>query len=66
MGGWAIYSNEERQTFYQSLLKPEKNVYFTGEHMTYLNAWMAGALESARSTVKDIHARVSEQRLQYP
>jgi monoamine oxidase len=66
MGGWAIYSNEERQTFYQSLLKPEKNVYFTGEHMTYLNAWMAGALESARSTVTDIHARVSEQRLQYP
>ena len=66
MGGWAIYSNEERQTFYQSLLKPEKNVYFTGEHMTYLNAWMAGALESARTTVTDLHARVSEQRIQYP
>lgn len=66
LGGWALYSNEERQTIYKTLLKPEKNVYFTGEHMTYLNAWMAGALESARSTVAAIHARVTEQQIQYP
>lgn len=65
-GGWAIYSNEERQTLYNALLEPEKQVYFAGEHMTYLNAWMAGALESARSTVTAIHGRVSEQRLHYP
>ena len=65
-GGWALYSNEERQTLYNALLEPDRHVYFAGEHMTYLNAWMAGALESARSTVTAIHARVSEQRLNYP
>jgi monoamine oxidase len=48
------------------LLKPDKNVYFAGEHTTYLTAWMAGAFESARSVVTALHARVTEQRVQYP
>ena len=66
LGGWALYTSETRQSLYKALLKPEKNVYFSGEHMTYLNAWMAGAFESARKVVTDIHARVTEQRLSYP
>jgi monoamine oxidase len=66
LGGWALYSNEARQTFYKALLKPDKNVYFAGEHLTYLNAWMAGAFQSARKTVTDIHSRVNEQRVIYP
>ncbi len=61
MGGWAIYSNEERQTYYKALLQPDKQVYFAGEHMTYLNAWMAGAFESARATVAAIHKRTAQQ-----
>jgi len=66
MGGWALYNNETRQSFYKALLKPDKNVYFAGEHLTYLNAWMAGAFESARKTVTDIHNRITEQRASYP
>lgn len=65
LGGWALYTSETRQSFYKALLKPDRNVYFAGEHMTYLNAWMAGAFESARKTVADIHARVTEQRVAY-
>lgn len=65
LGGWALYTGETRRTLYNALLKPDRNVYFAGEHMTYLNAWMAGALESARKVVTDIHARVTEQRLSY-
>ncbi|HEY0274012.1 MAG TPA: flavin monoamine oxidase family protein [Chitinophaga sp.] len=66
LGGWALYTGETRKSLYHALLQPDKNVYFAGEHMTYLNAWMAGAFESARKVVTDIHARVSEQRLTYP
>lgn len=66
LGGWALYSNESRKNLYTALLKPDKNVYFAGEHVTYLTAWMAGAFESARRTVADIHARVTEQRVSYP
>jgi monoamine oxidase len=66
LGGWAVYSNETRASQYPVLLKPEKQVYFAGEHLTYLNAWMAGAFESARSVVTAIHGRVTEQRINYP
>ena len=65
LGGWAVYTTETRKAQYPVLLKPDKQVYFAGEHLTYLNAWMAGAFESARSTVAALHARMSEQRLQY-
>lgn len=66
LGGWALYSAEERQTLYRPLLEPDGQVYFAGEHMTYLNAWMAGALESARSVVAALHGRVTGQRFVYP
>jgi monoamine oxidase len=61
LGGWALYSKEERQTYYKALLQPDKQVYFAGEHMTYLNAWMAGAFESARTVVSAVHARTMQQ-----
>jgi monoamine oxidase len=66
MGGWAVYSNETRRDYYPALLKPDANVYFAGEHLTYLNAWMAGAFESARSVVAALHGRVTETRVAYP
>lgn len=66
LGGWALYSAGERQTLYKPLLVPEGRVYFAGEHLTYLNAWMAGAFESARSVAAALHSRVSGQRYSYP
>ena len=66
LGGWALYSPEERQTHYQALLKPAGRVHFAGEHTTYLTAWMAGAFESARSVVAAVHGRLSDQRVAYP
>ncbi|MBC7650589.1 MAG: flavin monoamine oxidase family protein [Deinococcales bacterium] len=65
LGGWAVYNDSERKSVYQALLKPDGNVYFAGEHLTYWNAWMAGAFLSARSVVASIHARVNEQRIAY-
>ena len=66
LGGWALYTGEERKTLYKALLVPDGQVYFAGEHLTYLNAWMAGALESARSVVGAIHNRVTGQHYSYP
>lgn len=66
MGGWAVYNTDTRKTHYPQLLKPDANVYFAGEHLTYLNAWMAGAFESARSAVASLHGRVTEARVAYP
>jgi monoamine oxidase len=66
LGGWAVYTTETRKTQYPVLQKPDKNVYFAGEHLTYLNAWMAGAFESARKVVADLHGRVTEASVHYP
>jgi len=66
MGGWAVYNGETRKEAYPVLLKPDGNVYFAGEHLTYLNAWMAGAFESARYVVANIHSRTTNSRIAYP
>ncbi|MFT4202717.1 MAG: FAD-dependent oxidoreductase [Chitinophagaceae bacterium] len=66
LGGWGIYSEQERQTIYQTLLKPDRCTYFAGDNLTYLNGWMAGALESGRSVVAAIHSRVTGKEFIYP
>jgi monoamine oxidase len=65
LGGWALYTSESRDRIYKPLLKPDKQLYFAGEHMSYLNAWMAGAFESARSVVNEVNNRLSEKRQEY-
>lgn len=59
-GGWAVYDDATRKKYYPALLESDDNIYFAGEHTTYLTAWMAGAFTSARRTVGAIHARVGE------
>ena len=65
LGGWAVYTGETRNTLYKALMKPDHNVYFAGEHTTYLNAWMAGAFESARKAVSALHGRVTNTTIEY-
>ncbi|RAJ94020.1 monoamine oxidase [Larkinella arboricola] len=59
-GGWAVYDDTVRRKYYPALLEPDGNIYFAGEHTTYLTAWMAGAFTSARRVVDALHARVGE------
>lgn len=59
-GGWAAYTNEIRKEHYDALIEPDGNIYFAGEHTTYLTAWMAGAFTSAHNAVDAIHQRVSK------
>ena len=37
---------------------PDGNVYFAGDHLSYYIAWQAGAFESARKVVTELHDRV--------
>lgn len=66
MGGWSEYTSGSRRSIYEVLHRHEGNIYFAGEHMTYLNSWMAGAFESARDVVSKLHSRVSGQNFTYP
>ncbi|WP_240414445.1 flavin monoamine oxidase family protein [Paenibacillus periandrae] len=57
-GGWAAYTEDDRKTHYQTLCKPDGRIYLAGEHMSYITAWMAGGIESARKVVTELHQRV--------
>jgi monoamine oxidase len=58
MGAWVRWTTDTRKNDYPVLEQPDGPIYLAGEHMSYINAWQAGALESARATVRALHARV--------
>jgi len=59
IGGWANWSDDARRTGYPLLLKGEGRTLLAGEHLSYLNGWMAGAIESAWHQIAQLHARLS-------
>jgi monoamine oxidase len=59
-GAWATFTPDTRQTHYKALLEPDGPIYFAGDHVSYLIAWMAGSFESAQQAVAGIHKRVKE------
>ena len=57
-GAWVAWTDDTRKNDYPVLSQPDGPIYLAGEHMSYINAWQAGALESARSVVTALHERV--------
>jgi monoamine oxidase len=58
LGAWVQWSDDTRKHDYPLLCEPDDRIYLAGEHMSYINAWQAGALESARLVATAIHTRV--------
>jgi monoamine oxidase len=56
-GGWVSWPSRTSGQ-YDKLLAPEGNVYFAGDHLSYYIAWQAGAVDSARKVVRELHDRV--------
>jgi monoamine oxidase len=61
-GGWAQFTEAQRQKEYLTLLRPDRQLYFAGDYTTYVSGWMAGAFQSARSAVSAIHERAQRER----
>ena len=47
------------KTLYPFLIKPDGNLHLAGDWASHLGGWQAGAFESARHVVKNIHAKVA-------
>ena len=60
-GGWARWTGQAREDAYPVLLEPDGRVYLAGEHMSYLTAWLAGAIESSWSQIEKLHERASQE-----
>jgi monoamine oxidase len=56
-GGWVSWGS--REDGYLLLQKPEGNVYFAGDHLSYEIAWQAGAIYTARKAIAALVARVN-------
>lgn len=56
-GGWVSWPSRTSGE-YALLNKPAGHVYFAGDWLSYFIAWQAGAFDSARKVVSDLHERV--------
>lgn len=57
-GAFALWSPAYRDRNRGQLFGPEGRVYFAGEHVSHLRAWMEGAILSAHNAVNMISERV--------
>ncbi|MFC0432452.1 FAD-dependent oxidoreductase [Kutzneria buriramensis] len=53
--GWSILFGTQP---YELLNRPQGRVYFAGDWLTWLVTWQAGAFDSARRVVTELHQRV--------
>ncbi|KAI0531599.1 putative L-amino acid oxidase [Xylaria digitata] len=53
-GGDAMFLPGQFSRFFEVARKPEKNIYFAGEHLSKHHTWIAGALDSVLTTVRQI------------
>ena len=56
-GGWTAWG-QSRQEHVPVLLEPQGRVYFSGDYVSGLTAWQAGAIESAWTQIEKLHGRV--------
>ncbi len=61
-GGWAQWREDQREKEYKVLSKPDRNIYFAGEHMSWLPGWQEGAVLSAHAVASSIHERVQSDK----
>lgn len=61
-GAYATYSDEERAGIYPALLAPDERIVLAGDHTTYLNGWMEGAILSAHAALRRIDELVRAGR----
>jgi monoamine oxidase len=60
LGAWPSYTDRTRQQFFPRLQEPDGRIYLVGEHLSYVNAWMEGAVQAAWVQVEKLHTRVMQ------
>lgn len=60
LGAWPNYNSKSRAEVMPVLQQPEGRVYLVGEHLSYVNAWIEGAVQAAWLQVEKLHRRVMQ------
>ncbi|MGH2532245.1 MAG: flavin monoamine oxidase family protein [Thermomicrobiales bacterium] len=58
LGAWPSFTARVRQQYFPRLQEPDGRIYLVGEHLSYVNAWLEGAFQSAWVQVEKLHQRV--------
>ncbi|HYI24326.1 MAG TPA: flavin monoamine oxidase family protein, partial [Thermomicrobiales bacterium] len=58
LGAWPSFTERTRQQYFPLLQEPDGRVYLVGEHLSYVNAWIEGAVQAAWMQVSKLHLRV--------
>jgi len=58
LGAWPSYTQRTRAEFFPRLQEPDGRIYLVGEHLSYVNAWIEGAVQAAWMQVDKLHQRV--------
>ncbi|MCT2559283.1 flavin monoamine oxidase family protein [Tsuneonella sp. YG55] len=62
-GVGCVWTDEQRQTAYPELCRPEGRTFFAGEHLSYVPFWQEGAILSGFEALKLLRARTAADRL---
>ena len=60
LGAWPTYTPKSRAEAFPVLQEPDGRVYLVGEHLSYVNAWMEGAVQAAWMQVAKLDKRVAQ------
>ncbi len=60
LGAWPSFTERTRQQAFPILQEPDGRVYLVGEHLSYVNAWIEGAVQAAWMQVEKLHTRVMQ------
>lgn len=60
LGAWPSFTAESREQVMPILQEPDGRIYLVGEHLSYVNAWMEGAVQAAWMQVEKLHTRVMQ------
>lgn len=63
--GFTLYYCGQFLSFYQSMLKPQGNIFFAGAHLSPTKIWIMSALESARTAVKLLTKKYGTSDIDY-
>ncbi len=60
LGAWPSYTQRTREQAFPILQEPDGRIYLVGEHLSYVNGWIEGAVQAAWMQVEKLHARVMQ------
>lgn len=60
LGAWPSFTSQSREQVMPILQEPDGRIYLVGEHLSYVNAWMEGAVQAAWMQVEKLHTRVMQ------